>query len=569
MSATKFVPPTLEEIQNFKGKFPKQLWYLALVEMWERFTFYGMRALLVLYICHLVLSGNHTPAEADYIEAKKTEYATKFNETLDESHPKYYLETSDLKVKSDIEAKSNIQYGLILAFIYSMAFVGGLFADKLFGARHSVFWGGILMAIGTFIMAVPGALWFYVGISVLIVGNGFFKPNISTMVGSLYRQDDSRRDSGFSIFYMAINLGSLLSGATIAYIGTSISWSLGFALSGVCMLLGLALFMYTKRYLGPIGDAPNPKKLKEKKFGISKNILYHLGSLAFIPFFLVMVYYPIEIDLTFLLGQATDAAGNLTPNIVEFRDIFMIGIGIAILFYLGYLVVKSSKEESGKLLVAIILILFSVLFWSFYEQGGGSLSFFSLGHVDGHGLNMTQVNNMVNPLWVITLAPLMSVLWIALSKRKKEPNTVVKFGMGFLLLGAGFLIFFASKFFAIDPSAMTPLTMFIAAYGVITLGELCLSPIGLSMITTLTPARLHGVMMGTWFLASAYGQYGAGIIGSVLAKVETANPTAWDKLESYTSGYQSVGYIALAAGAILILASPFLVKIMKKDKTAS
>lgn len=555
---------TLEEIQNFKGKFPKQLWYLALVEMWERFTFYGMRALLVLYISHLVLSANYMPASQEEIDHKKTEYATKYGETLDESHPKFYLETSDIGAKSDIEGKSNMQYGLILAFIYSMAFVGGMFADKLFGFKHSVFFGGILMAIGTFIMAVPGELWFYIGVSVLIVGNGFFKPNISTMVGELYKGNDSRRDAGFSIFYMAINLGSLLSGLTIGYIGTSISWSLGFALSGICMLLGLGLFTYTQKKLGPIGKAPHPDKLKEKKFGISKNILFHLLALAFIPFFLVMVYYPLELNLTFLLGHATNSNGAPIANIVPFKDVFMIVLGIGILIYLGVLLTKVTKQEFGKLLVAIILILFSTLFWSFYEQGGGSLSFFSLYHVDGHGLNMTQVNNTVNPLWVISLAPVMSIIWIFLSKRKKEPNTVIKFGMGFLLLGAGFLIFYASKFFATG-NAMTPLTMFVCAYGVITIGELCLSPIGLSMITTLTPNRLHGVMMGTWFLASAYGQYGAGIIGSILAKVEATNPTAWDKLDSYTGGYHSVGIIAIGAGVLLFALSPLLMKIMKKN----
>lgn len=558
------VDPELEKIQNFKGKYPKQLWYLFLVEMWERFTFYGMRALLALYISHLALSGiNYQPMNDSDIKVKKEQFYQQNKEVLDESHPRYYIETSQPSLKNEAEGKSNKQYGLIQAFIYAMAFVGGMFADKLFGFRKSVFWGGILMAIGTFTMAVPGAFTFYLGVSILIVGNGFFKPNISTMVGQLYRKDDPRRDAGFSLFYSGINIGALLSGLTIAYIGTSISWSLGFASAGVCMLLGLGLFVFTQKKLGPIGLPSNPEKLKEKVGGISKNIWVFILSILFIPFFFVLVYFPMEIDLTWLLGTNQDG----TPYIVQFSDVFMITIGIFILIYLIYLIVKVTAEEKGKFVVAIILIIFSALFWSFFEQGGGSLNFFAVGNVNNKGLNMTQVNNSINALWVVALAPLIGMVWIALGKRKAEPNTVVKFGMGFIFLGLGFLVFFASKFFATG-NALTPLWTFIGAYFVLTIGELCLSPIGLSMITKLTPLRLHGMMMGTWFLASAYGQYGAGLIGSALAKVDTSitNPTNWDKLEQYTTGYKLIGIIAISAGLLLIIISPILRKLMGKVK---
>ncbi len=564
-SASKVKELTIEEIYNFKGKYPKQLWYLALVEMWERFTFYGMRALLALYIATLALSSDFIPKSDAELEKVKTEFQNKYGEELTESHPRYYLEASQQKYRDRAESKSSKQYGLIQAFIYAMAFVGGMFADKLFGFRKSVFWGGILMAIGTFVMAIPGALPFYLGVSILIVGNGFFKPNISTMVGALYKPGDARKDAGFSVFYMAINIGALLSGLTIAYIGTSISWSLGFATAGICMLLGLGLFRFTQRKLGPIGLAPNPTKLEEKKYGIKKDWLYHLATLLFIPFFLLMVYYPFDIDMTWLLGTTVDIEGNIAPNFVQFSDLFMITIAILILIYLCFTLFKVSKEEKGKLFVAIVLILFSVLFFSFFEQGGGSLNFFATGNVESHGLNMTQVNNSINPLWVIILAPILGALWIALSKRKKEPNTVVKFGFGFILLGLGFLVFALSKNFASD-EGFVPLSMFFGGYSVITIGELCLSPIGLSMITTLTPSRLHGVMMGTWFLASAYGQYGAGLIGSMLAKVDIsiANPTNLDKLTQYTEGYKNIAIIAVAAGILLLLLSPVLNKIMKR-----
>ncbi len=558
---------TLEDIQNFEGKYPKQLWYLFLVEMWERFTFYGMRALLALYISHLILSADYKPIITKQLEDKKIEFKKDKNEVLSTSHPLYYIETSQRKNRDNAESTSNKQYGLIQAFIYAMAFIGGLFADKIFGFRKSVFWGGILMAIGTFIMAIPGAFTFYLGISVLIVGNGFFKPNISTMVGALYKDGDSRKDAGFSLFYSGINIGALLSGLTIAYIGTSISWSLGFALSGVCMLCGLALFIFTQKKLGPIGLPNDPAILEEKKMGITKKLWVYIISLLLIPFFFALVYFPFDVDFTFLVGKQIQPDGSLIPYLVQFSDVFMITIALVILGFLIYTLRKVSKAEFGKMAVAVILILFSVLFWSFFEQGGGSLNFFANGNVLSHGLNMTQVNNTINAMWVVLIAPIIGLIWIYLSKKKCEPNTVIKFGMGFILLGVGFLLFYASKSFD-NGAGFTPLWMFFFAYLVVSIGELCLSPIGLSMITKLAPQRLHGVMMGTWFLASAYGQYGAGLIGSALAKVDSsiANPNNIDKLNQYTAGYKSIGAIAVGAGIVLILISPLLKKLMNETK---
>lgn len=543
--------PTLEQIQNFKGKYPKQLWSLFLVEMWERFTFYGMRALLGLYISHLILSVDYKPADSVQKDEVVQKYANEKNEKLDESHPMYFIETSMQKFKSDAEAISNKRYGTIQAFIYAMAFLGGLFADKLFGFRRSIFWGGTLMAIGTFMMALPGSLAFYLGVSILIVGNGFFKPNISTMVGSLYKEGDPRRDAGFSLFYSGINIGAVLSGLTIAYIGTSISWSLGFALAGVCMLFGLGIFIFTQKSLGPIGLPPEPEKLKEKVLGIPRGPLFMGASLLLIPLFFAFVYFPIDINLGESIG------------VLSLTDLIFLLAAILTTAYVIYQIRTATKDEGRKLTVAGVLILFSVVFWSFFEQGGGSLNFFAVGNVTSHGLNMTQVNNTINGLWVVLLAPVIGLLWLFLNKRKKEPNMIVKFGYGFIFLGLGFLVFFASKFMATD-KGMTPLWTFLGAYLVITLGELCLSPIGLSMVTKLSPTRLHGVMMGTWFLASAYGQYGAGAIGAALAKGDgtVENPSNYQKLLQYTDGYETIGYIAVASGLLLIIISPLLRKMM-------
>jgi POT family proton-dependent oligopeptide transporter len=551
-------PTTVEEIQNFKGKYPKQLWYLFLVEMWERFTFYGMRALLGLYISHLILSAAYMPAPQAVIDQKVAEYA-KNGETLDENHPKWYIETSIQKERDNAEAVSNRRYGMVNAFIYAMAFIGGLFADKLFGFRRSIFWGGCLMAIGTFVMAIPGAFPFYAGISILIVGNGFFKPNISTMVGALYRDGDPRRDAGFSLFYSGINIGALLSGLTIGWIGTSYSWSLGFGLAGVFMLLGLGLFIFTQNSLGPIGLPPERVAPKDLGKPVLPTWATFAATLLFIPVFFLMVYYPITIDLSAVLGFYADGS----PKVMEFSDVVMLIAALGTFAYLFNAIRSATKEEGRKLIAAVILIFFSVAFWSFFEQGGGSLNFFANGNVDGMGFNMTAINNSLNALFVIALSPLIGLLWLELNKRGKEPNTVVKFGLGFLFLGLGFLLFYMSKFSA-DANGMTPLYLFGLAYLAITLGELCLSPIGLSIMTKLSPKRLYGVMMGTWFLASAFGQYGAGLIGAALATGDgtVENMTNVQKLEQYTSGYQMIGYISLGAGILLIVLSPMIRKLM-------
>ncbi len=532
---------TLESIQNFTGKYPKQLWYLFLIEMWERFTFYGMRALLTLYISHLMLSTVYTPLPDKELQEAKTRFESSNKEVLSPSHPRYYIETSTRESRNQAESISNRRYGTIQAFIYAMAFLGGLLADRIFGSRRSVMWGGTLMAIGTFLMAVPTAFSFYLGISVLIVGNGFFKPNISTMVGSLYKPGDGRRDAGFSLFYAGINAGALLSGLTIAYLGTSVSWSLGFGLAGAFMLLGLGLFLFTQRTLGPIGLPPNPEKLN------SNFLMYYGGSLALVPLFFVLVYYPFDIEL-----------GGFK---LVFTDLIFLVAAVVIISYIVWQIRLSSKEEANKLTVAGILILFSALFWSFFEQGGGSLNFFAVGNVKSGGWNMTQVNNSINALWVILLGTPIGLVWVWLNQRGKEPNLIVKFGLGFIFLGGGFLTFYVSRFFA-DTDGLVPLGVFVFAYFILTIGELCLSPIGLSMVTKLSPARLNGVMMGTWFLASAYGQYGAGLIGSAIGESDSNDPSNFAKLIAYTDGYKTIGMIAIVAGLVLVLISPVLKRMM-------
>ncbi|MBS4039761.1 MAG: peptide MFS transporter [Flavobacteriales bacterium] len=490
-------PKSVEEIQNFEGKYPKQLWYLFFSEMWERFCFYGMRGMLTFFM------------------------------------------VQQLFMK---EEDANLQYGATQAFVYAFTFIGGLFADKILGYRKSLFWGGLMMIIGSAILATDPKEFFFLGISFTVIGTGFFKPNISTMVGTLYKANDSRRDAGFSLFYSGINIGALLGGYACIWVGKNYSWNLAFGLAGIVMTISLLTFLFAQKSLATIGLSPllNLEKTKRKTY----EVLTYAGTLLAIPLIMAMVSKP------------------------EYTDYFMYTIGPLTLLYLIWEMRNFSFAENKKLIAALIFIVFSVLFWAFFEQSGGSLSLFAANNLDNKILGITfdpnGVNNASNSLFVIIFAPILGILWIWLSNRKKEPNTVVKFGLGFLFLALAFYTFYATRYFA-TVEGMTSLEIFTIAYFVITIGELCLSPIGLSIMTKLSPAKLQGVMMGMWFLASAYGQYVAGILGAGMAK-DNENATKAEKLIAYTDGYHQLAIYALIAGIVLIAISPLVKKLMQEIK---
>ena len=498
---------SLEEIQNFKGKYPKQLWYLFFSEMWERFCFYGMRGMLTVFMVNQLFMKN---------------------------------------------GEANLQYGATQAFVYAFTFIGGLFADKILGFRKSLFWGGILMIAGSAILAIDPKEFFFLGISFTIVGTGFFKPNISTMVGALYKKNDVRRDAGFSLFYSGINIGALIGGYICVYIGKYYSWNLAFGLAGVVMVISLLTFVFTQKSLGPIGLPPGEHNdvLTIDNTDIATQVAkpkpWHTyavfaGSLLVIPVIMKMVAK------------------------TEYTDYFMYSIGPLTLIYLIYEMTKYNRVEVKKLIAALVFIIFSILFWAFFEQSGGSLSLFASNNLDNKilgaiTLDPNGVNNAANSLFVIIFAPLLGIAWIAMAKKKIEPNTVVKFGLGFLFLAGAFYIFYATRFFA-NAQGIASLDVFTIAYLVITFGELCLSPIGLSIMTKLSPVKLQGVMMGMWFLASAYGQYVAGILGAGLSSAGE-NDTAVQKLMTFTDGYKQLAIYALIAGVALIVISPLVKKLM-------
>lgn len=494
---------TLEDIQNFKGKYPKQIWFLFFSEMWERFSFYGMRGMLALFMVQ----------QLDFDKVT-----------------------------------SNLQYGATQAFVYAFTFVGGLFADKILGKRKSLFWGGILMIVGSLLLSFDPKDFFYLGIAFNIIGTGFFKPNISTIVGNLYKDGDHRVDAGFSLFYAGVNLGALIGGficVTIGqgeilsdYVPEKLRWNVAFGISAIFMIISLLTFIKTRKTLGPIGISPlQDKTPKERTIW---EISTFAGSLLVIPVIITMV------------------------SKTKYTDMFMYIIGPASLLYVIYEMRYFSKEENKKLLAALLFMIFSIFFWAFFEQSGGSLSFFAADNLEHNllGLNISPngVNNSSNSLFVIIFATPLGLLWLWLHNKKMEPNTIVKFGLGFLFLAGGFYIFYFTRFFS-NSEGVTSLNLFTLGWFVITFGELCLSPIGMSIMTKLSPQKLQAVIMGMWFLASAYGQYFAGLLGANIAEA-SENASNYEKMSVYTEGYGQLGLYSLIIGAVIIAISPFIKKLM-------
>jgi proton-dependent oligopeptide transporter, POT family len=497
----------LEEIQNFKGKYPKQLWHLFFSEMWERFCFYGMRGML------------------------------------------YYFMVHQLLMDKDV---ANLQYGATQAWVYAFTFIGGLFADKIFGYRKSLFWGGLLMIVGSLILAVDPKEFFFLGVSFSIVGTGFFKPNISSMVGKLYKDDDNRRDSGFSLFYAGVNLGAILGGYFCIAIGKrelfssfipkGLEWNVAFSLAAIVMVISLLTFVQTQKGLGNIGLSPLAHLSTGKKKVLEWST--YAGSILIIPLIIVMV-----------------------SNTV-YTDYFMYTIGPVAIFYLVYEMRNFTAAENKKLAAALIFMLFSIIFWAFFEQSGGSLSDFAAENLNntvlGIKLDPNGVNNSANSVFVVAFAALLGLLWMWMNKKKIEPNTIVKFGLGFLFLAGGFWVFYYTKFFA-DANGVTSLDLFTFGWFIITFGELCLSPIGMSAMTKLSPQKTQAVVMGMWFLASAYGQYFAGILGANIAEA-SEDATNAEKLVVYADGYQQLALYALIAGIVMIAISPLVKKLMQGVK---
>lgn len=386
---------------------PKGLYFLFTIEMWERFSYYGMRALLMLYMVKFLMFDT---------------------------------------------AKAGNIYGMYTGLVYLTPLIGGYIADRYYGTRKCILIGGILMTLGHFAMAFSALPFFYCGLALLILGNGFFKPNISVIVGQLYEKNDHRRDSGFTIFYMGINLGAFFSPLICGTLGEKISFHYGFAAAGIGMLIGLITYI-----------------LGEKKY------LAHHGL------------EPIHCKKT----------GGCDPERVN-------------------LDAPLTKEEKDRILVIFILVFFSIFFWATYGQSGSSLTLFA----DQSTNRMIPFINWefpasyfqsVNPLLIFVLAPIFSALWVKLSKINKDPSTSVKFILGLVFVALGFVLMVIASNILPAGGKVSMFWLF-WVYFLHTVGELCLSPVGLSVVTKLAPLKFASILMGVWLLASFFANYLAGVL---------------------------------------------------------
>lgn len=478
------------------GQHPKQLYLLFFTEMWERFSFYGMKALLLAYM------------------------------------------VTDLQFG---EEKGYSILGAYVAMVYTMPVFGGMLADRFIGYQRAVLFGGILMTIGHIVLALPDEWSFFAGMAFIICGNGFFKPTISSMVGKIYEDNDPRRDSGFSIFYMGINLGAALGGALCGWLAHEWGWHYGFGLAGIFMALGTIVFYFGRTMLGEVGKVPDPARLRAKVLGfVPIEAAIYGGTFLLVPV------------IIFLFGA------------YELMDGIMLFLAVASLVYLVVESFRLEGEARTQLLAATWLIAFSALFWAFYEQNSGSLNLFAMRNVDMHvagvELPALSVNNFLPPAWVIALSPAFAWLWVWLAKRHLEPSTSLKFALSFILVGLGFLTFFAGT--QVAHEGKIGLMVLVMGYFFLICGELCISPIGLSMITKLAPVRMVGMVMGIWFLASALGDFMAAKIGKMMVVPEEAVGDPVLSLPYYSDLLQQIGFVSLGVGVLGILAVPLLKKWM-------
>ena len=493
---------------------PIGLFVLFATEMWERFSFYGMKALLVFYLV------------------------------------KYHLFTDEI---------GNLTVGSYAALVYALPVLGGYLADKYLGFRKAVIFGGILLVIGHIGMAFEGnqavkladgiikrdenALQvFYFSLAFIIMGVGFLKANISSIVGELYAVGDKRRDSGFTIFYMGINLGSLLATIICGWLGETYGWGYGFGAAGIGMTLGLITFVWGQKFFKGKAEPKDLVLLNKKTMGIStEKWIYILSTLG-----IIIVWQMVQ-----------------NHSVVEK---LLLGSGIVSLVYIiYYMIAKSDKIERNRLLALTILILFSVLFWALFEQAYTSLNLFADRILDRNVFGYevpASIFLSFNALFIVLFAPIFAWIWVKLSKKRLNPNAAVKFGLGIMLAGLGFgVLVYGGK---ISGTGEVAIIWLILTYMIHTWGELCVSPVGLSYVTKLSPVKIVGFMMGVWFLATAGAEYIASVLANIASIPSVAGEVADMQLAklSYLNLFEKLFYTGIICGAILLALSPFINKLM-------
>ncbi len=479
---------------------PKGLYVLFGAEMFERLCYYGMRGLLILYLTKALMQGDE---------------------------------------------KAIGIYGAFTALVYAAPVWGGKLADTVLGYRRAVIFGGIVMAIGEFLILGGNEFWLFLGMSAIIIGNGYFKANISTIVGKLYKDGDPMRDSGFTIFYMGINIGALLATVAIAPIGETFGFRWGFGLAGLGMLLGVFIFIRGKDKLEGHGEAPDPEMLK--KWGMP----VYIGSLLAIPLLFALINYGRDIHF---LGQ-------------DLLFYLLIGLLCFVCFNLLREGFKGDKVQRDRIIVLMILMTFNVVFWACFEQAGSSLTLFADRNVDRNVFGIYEMpasqTQFFNPLFIILFGSIFSVMWVRLSAIGKNPNIPVKFGLGIIQLGLGYLLLLVGASIA-GETAMVPLFILGLMYLLHTTGELFLSPIGLSMVTKLAPKHMTGSAMGAWFLSFAFSMYVAAALAKLTGSESGAavDVTPAEGLAQYVGMYGKMGWVTVGIGVVLVLLSKPLNKMM-------
>jgi proton-dependent oligopeptide transporter, POT family len=434
---------------------PRGLSTLFFTEMWERFSYYGMRALLILFMTAAPAAGG---LGFDTVTAGAV-------------------------------------YGLYTSMVYMTTLPGGWIADRLIGPQNAVLYGGILIAIGHFSMALPSLTSFYVGLALIVIGTGLLKGNVSVIVGRLYGPDDERRDAGYSIFYMGINTGAFIAPLVCGYLGQRVDWHLGFGAAGVGMTLGVIQYVLGRKHLGDAGrypaEAGSPEAAaKQKRLAI----LWTAIATAFVVLGGLGMYTGL---LPITPTQLSDAAGY-----------FLLGLTVA---FFGWLFLSPgwTPRERKQLYVVGVLFLAAALFWSEFEQAGSTLNLFAdrdtQNSLFGWDFPSTFYQSL-NSLFLIALAPVFAWLWIRLGRAHREPSSPAKFGFGLVLVGAGFAVLVIAAMFAEQGVKVSPMWLTVV-YFLHTCGELALSPVGLSAMSKLAPVRIGGLIMGVWFLATAVGNY--------------------------------------------------------------
>lgn len=590
----------LSASDNNSGWFghPRQLGRLFATEMWERFGFYGMRALLTLYLAQHFLFQD--------------------------------------KVATPL-------YGSFMSLVYLTPLIGGMLADQYMGYKRAVKYGAILMALGYFLLCFGGEMarpylkwgeqkhavrtqieydtiadkqvkmtrryvdangetyliygqrdgsiklvptregaqaivlpaddyesdadremfWVYVmfvALALIVVGNGFFKPNISTIVGTLYSPGDRRRDAGFTIFYMGINLGSFLAKILCPVAQVQFGFWAGFLMAAIGMLLSWCIIQFDGGRLKGFGDPPTAS--------VRSSLWVVLGSIAAIPLIWLLLFNTLN-----TAAQAAESANagtgflNFIINLPLLGKILFSLVAVSVTGIPIWSFIAGTREEFQKMLVAIILIVFAVVFWTLFEQAGSSLTLFANRNTDLNVGGIYQMpaaqSQIFNPFFIVILAPFVTWFWAILERRGLEPSIPVKFSIGIILCGAGYLLLVQGAK-DVDNQFRVALYWLVGTYLLHTIGELCLSPVGLSMITKLSMVRIVGLMMGVWFLSSSVAQYVGGLIAKATSTEtvagEVANPEA--SLAQYVTVFHQIGWWTVGCGVVLLIISPLLKRMM-------